>query len=385
MPRPKKQHLKRRKDGRYCCVYHGHQFMGNTEDEALAKRDEYKRREQLEEIIRENPTVGQYAERWLPLHKAGIRANTYNLHVLFMEKLCAVIGDMYVRNVRPSNLKEVYAQQYSGMSDSYIKHAKAQYVAFFAAAVEDGLLRTNPAASESAKPHRGTKNPHRAITTEERMLIETVALDHKMHPAAIVMLYAGLRPQEVKALKIDRDVDFGKGVIHIREFVHMGERGKYEISGEGKTPKSVRDVPLFAPVREALQGRKGYLLTDAGGKPAGKKAWRCGWESYRYAMEVHLNGKRKQFRKKDDPPWQTFDVLPYDLRHTFATWCRDNLVELHTCVEWMGHVDASMILKIYDAVTDTRSQKEAERLEKMLIDRQNDMQTKEEPSEPVTE
>ena len=45
MPRIKKQHLKRRADGRYCCKYHGIQFMGNTEDEALRAREEYKRAE----------------------------------------------------------------------------------------------------------------------------------------------------------------------------------------------------------------------------------------------------------------------------------------------------------------------------------------------------
>ncbi|MBR5344835.1 MAG: tyrosine-type recombinase/integrase [Clostridia bacterium] len=74
------------------------------------------------------------------------------------------------------------------------------------------------------------------------------------------------------------------------------------------------------------------------------------------------------------PPWREFTVVPYDLRHSFATWCRDNGVELHTCVEWMGHTDAQMILKIYDEVSSTRSQIEAEKLEKMLIHRQNDMQ-----------
>ena len=35
MPRAKKQHLKHRKDGRYCCVYHGVHFMGRTEEKAL--------------------------------------------------------------------------------------------------------------------------------------------------------------------------------------------------------------------------------------------------------------------------------------------------------------------------------------------------------------
>ena len=40
MPRQKKQHLKRRKDGRYCCRYAGLQFMGRTEEEARAAAKE---------------------------------------------------------------------------------------------------------------------------------------------------------------------------------------------------------------------------------------------------------------------------------------------------------------------------------------------------------
>ena len=62
------------------------------------------------------------------------------------------------------------------------------------------------------------------------------------------------------------------------------------------------------------------------------------------------------------PPWKEFTVTPYDLRHSFASWCRDNGVELHTCVEWMGHTDATMILRIYDEVSSHRSKSEAEKL-----------------------
>ena len=61
-------------------------------------------------------------------------------------------------------------------------------------------------------------------------------------------------------------------------------------------------------------------------------------------------------------PWISFTVTPYDLRHSFITWCRDYGVELHTVVEWAGHSDSSMILKIYDEVSDGRSKSEAEKL-----------------------
>ena len=74
------------------------------------------------------------------------------------------------------------------------------------------------------------------------------------------------------------------------------------------------------------------------------------------------------------PPWRPFTVVPYDLRHSFCTMCRDNGVELNTCIKWMGHADAKMILKIYDEFNDGRSEREAERLKNTLFHMQNDMQ-----------
>jgi hypothetical protein len=37
-------------------------------------------------------------------------------------------------------------------------------------------------------------------------------------------------------------------------------------------------------------------------------------------------------------------------------------VELHTVIKWMGHADATMLLRIYDSVTDSRETTEAERV-----------------------
>ena len=57
------------------------------------------------------------------------------------------------------------------------------------------------------------------------------------------------------------------------------------------------------------------------------------------------------------------------MRHSFCCMCRDAdpPVELHTCIEWMGHADAKMIMRIYDEVSRNRSKTEAERLEKNLF------------------
>ena len=360
--------------------------MGATEEEAFAKREEYKQQERTQAAIRANPTVKEYVDSWLPLTKAGIRENTHELHTIHAKHLCKVIGDLFVADVRPLDIKKVYSEEYGDKSHDYISHAKSVFVAIFESAVEDGLLRTNPAKTKTAKPHSGIHGSHRAITAEERALIESTT-DHRMYAPAMIMLYAGLRPQEVKSLKIDRDVDFKAGVIHVREFVHMDGHNHYVTDDQGKTEKAIRDVPLFLPVREALQGVKGYLLSN-GENVATRAAWSRGWRAYKNLIENKINGMKhalygRLIKNHELPPWRTFDVTPYDLRHSFATWCRDNGVELHTCIEWMGHTDAQMILRIYDEVTDSRTKKEAERLEKMLLSMRNGMQTNDDPAQSL--
>ena len=68
------------------------------------------------------------------------------------------------------------------------------------------------------------------------------------------------------------------------------------------------------------------------------------------------------------PPWVSFTVTPYDLRHSFATMCRSMQppIEIHTVIAWMGHADSKMILSVYDSVTDDRDKAEAERLRDAL-------------------
>ena len=111
-----------------------------------------------------------------------------------------------------------------------------------------------------------------------------------------------------------------------------------------------------------------------------RETWFNAWTSYKNTIERELNGcQRRWYGKTKEhkallaagkplPPWISFDVTPYDLRHSFATMCRDLKppIELHTVIAWMGHTDATMILSIYDSVTDDRSESEAQRLREYL-------------------
>ena len=211
-------------------------------------------------------------------------------------------------------------------------------------------------------------------------------------------------------------MDFDAGIIYVRQSVHLDGSNRYARTDELKTKWSRREIPLFPPLRRALLLRNereaarrqameekrakrlkkpipemakkkelpkkiGMLVRSADGKPVSVQAWRSVWESYVTEMETAINGcperwwgKKREHQGREMPPYIRFTVVPYDLRYSFCTMCRDNGVEINTCIHWMGHKDAKMILKIYDEYSQERGKREAERLEKALFGMQNGMQ-----------
>lgn len=377
MPRPKKQHLKKRPDGRFRCKYNGMYFYGSTEAEALAARDAYKAAEKDGNVLRPSVTVAEYAAAWLPIARPAVSPATYRGLAAHLDHLARQIGDVPIPDVKPLQIKAVYTSEYLGCSQSYILAAKQLYVALFDSAVENGLCRVNPARSKDSQPHRGASGGHRAITDQERYWITHLCTDHRCHGAVMAMLYAGLRPQEAKALHVDRDVDLSAGMITLHEFAHLDPENlqRYAYTDTGKTENATRSIPLFAPLRAALAGKHGYLITSAHGQLVTVQTWKVAWNSYVTNIETAINGchkrwygKTKEHRAlladgKELPPWISFTVTPYDLRHSFCTWCRDHGVELNTCIKWMGHADAKMILQIYDSVSNARMMAEAAKLD----------------------
>lgn len=376
MPRPKKPHLKRRADGRYACRYKDQWFYGSSDEEALEARRAYKDAEK-NGLVHSAVTVAEYAATWLPVARPAVSPSTYRGLAIHLDHLAKEIGDIPIADVKPIHIKGVYTARYVGLSQSYILGAKQIFVDLFDSAVENGLCRTNPARSKDAQPHKGTSGGHRAITDQERYWITHLCTDHRCHAAVMAMLFAGLRPQEVKALKIERDVDFKVNRITLHEFAHIDPENvwHYEYTDEGKTENAARTIPLFAPLREALEGKSGYVITSAHGQQVTIQTWKTAWSSYVTAMETAINGCHKRWYGKtrdqkalledgkELPPWISFTVTPYDLRHSFCTWCRDHGVEMNTCIKWMGHSDAKMILKIYDTVSEDRFLAQAAKLD----------------------
>lgn len=380
MPREKKQKLKKRPDGRYACRYKNQWFYDTDPDECLRKRQEYKEAEKRGRVA--SYFVKEYAQKWLERTYPNANKRTFASVKRHITTLQNAIGNLPVSDVKPSDIKNIYSTYYVGLSNSYILQAKQFYCAVFDSAVADGLIAANPARDRTARPHKGTYTGHRSITEQERQWILTLCTNHRAYPATMAMLYAGLRPQEAKALRIERDVDFQKDTITVRKTAHTDPDNwqKYAITDKGKTDRANRTIPLLPPLKAALEGRTGLLVTSTKGEQVTRTIWAFIWTSYKRQMEKAINGIDKNWygRTKEHkkilaaggkiPPWVEFNVTPYDLRHSFATMCRSQKppIEMHTVIKWMGHSDASMILHIYDSVTNERDESEAQRLRECL-------------------
>lgn len=377
--------MKRRKgraDGRVARVYHGKYFYGSTPEEAEKKREAY--RERMERgLDPSRERVADYARDWLPVNKHQVAPKTYAGYESFVSLLASEMGEKTFHEVKPSDIKRIYSTRFRDASASHIRHFRNLICAIFDAAVEDGYCGYNPVRSKKAAPHKGTAGSHRAIEPWERDLIRRTPA--RLQAVAMAMLYAGLRDSEALALDVGRDVDFDAEVIHVRYFRHV-DGNRVWVSTEGKSPAAVRDVPLFPELAEVLKPIPGLLAYGKDGKVLTTSGWRSAWRVYINELEVALNGCRKRWyglrdcdKIQSPPKWQSVTVRPYDLRHSFCTWCRDGGdtgagVDMHVLQIWMGHSDISMIAKIYDHVSEERIAKEAEKLKKSTDNGQNDGQ-----------
>lgn len=350
MPRQK---LAQRADGRYRCIYKGKAFYGSTQREAQQKRDEYRRL--VESGIKaENVglTVRQYAGRWLKTHKASVSDKTYNDYAKQLNALVAEVGTVRLMDVTPDDIKHVFSTHYLDYSQSTIHRARMLYISMFDAAIDSGYARINPCRSKNAQPHKGTTGTHRNITEYERKLILTTP--HRFRPGVMLMLYAGLRRGEALALRRS-DIDTPSRLIHVTKAIRY--ESNQPIVDTPKTKTSVRDVPLLSQLAEAIPLDCDYIMPSADGKPCTEMAFKRGWDSYLHTLS--------------EAAGRPVNIRPHDLRHSYCTMLRDSGVEMKLAMQWMGHADEKMILRIYDHITTSRIEKSVEMVEKNLAKGQN--------------
>ena len=371
--------LKKRADGRYKCYYGKKEFYGNTEREAKEKRAKY-----MADLANgldanaANVTLDAYAQKWLPIYRAECCNKAYTTYAKILDSF---IGFMphgaKVRDIRKTHIVAYY-NTLANYSPSHISKHTATIKGLFASAKDDGIITRDPTANVDPPAGVSGRYTHRPLEKWERDLVHQMLTveyqargqtvkGHPFAPAAMAMLYQGLRRGEALAFDIDRDVDFANGRVYVREAMSYTDTHRGEIS-DPKTAAGVRDMPLFKPFRDAVEGKRGKLVQAVNGGAVTESVFTSMWNSYKYQMGVLHNGGAQ--RRWSDG-FEDITIRTHDFRHSFVTMICDAGVDIKTAMSWVGHADEKMIRQIYDHLTAQR-EKAAEQNTARLIEKMMD-------------
>lgn len=212
-----------------------------------------------------------------------------------------------------------------------------RYVALnmvFSYAVDRKELASNP-MDGIPRPKQELSTPN-ALSTEELERVKTRLQSMKPAPWIVgtsLCLYAGLRAEEACGLKVsDIDLEMGRGWI--RRAVGYGVGGSYIAPPKNGKP---RDFPICEQLRAILEpwldvSEECFLLSQST-NPMGTR-----FIGRRWSMLCELEGIQGQAGRKP---------TLHDLRHTFATMCVKEGMDIKTLQSILGHSSASITLDIY--------------------------------------
>lgn len=201
-----------------------------------------------------DPSAGKvslqaFAESWLAMQTtdpATVEAVASRLRVHVYPHL----GSYELRAIRPSVLQGWLAQLQTTLASRYVRVILANVSAILGAAVEDGVLAKNPAASKSVRAPRIDAERVVPWTTAR---VESVTASHPQRWRAVPTVTGGcgLRQGEVFGLAVD-DLDFlGRRLLVRRQVKLLHGRPILAPPKGGRT----REVPLPDVVSCALAER----------------------------------------------------------------------------------------------------------------------------------
>ena len=301
------------------------------------------------ERVRPEMSFGDWLTYWYENHsKPKIRPTTQEtyesrirLHIIPeiggipLNKLTQNDLQQFYGRLKQSGRKRFTDKYGEGLSDRMVRMCHATCRSALEKAVQDGLIRVNPAIGCKLPPKKAREM--QVLTREElqRFLIQAKFEDY--YEVFLLDLATGLRRGELMALQWD-DLNFKTGVLNVNKQVY-DMRGQLQISTP-KTKNSVRKIVLPPAVvavlreyKETVDSRWMFPSPVKEDRPITPGVVR---KRLQFILE-HAGCKHVRF---------------HDLRHTFATLALQNGMDVKTLSAMLGHVSAATTLDIYTHITD---------------------------------
>lgn len=244
----------------------------------------------------------------------------------------------------------IRTQQFGeGLSDTMVRGCHATCRSALEKAMQEGLLRTNPAIGCKLPPKRGREMQVLGREELQRFLIQAQAEGY--YELFLLDLCTGLRRGELMALQWE-DLDFDTGVLTVNKQVYE-VNGKLQLSVP-KTKASIRKLLLPPGVVEVLREYRNRVDSRWLFPSPVKEDTPLSPGVARKRLQIILQRagcKRIRF---------------HDLRHTFATLALENGMDVKTLSAMLGHVSAATTLDIYTHITEDMQAEAAAKIDRGL-------------------
>lgn len=376
------ENIHKRKDGRWEARYiQGYNKDGRAQYRYLYGKSYQEVKKKKQEAMQEislaakipvdlrKCTFQQMAEEWLLSKKQTVKASTYAHYVNMVENhLIAELGQDYMQEITQDKLERFLLDKLSsgrmdgngGLSHKTVSDIKTILKLILAYAERKGFKGLS--SIQLSLPTVKNK-PIKTLSRQEQEKLEYFLYERSepFHLGILISLYTGLRIGEVCALQW-KDFNFEEGTLYVNKTliriqdIEPGAATKTKVLIEKpKTQCSCRIIPLpdflLIYLKEKNQKQENYLLTAS--------------QNY-MEPRVYLEKYKKSLK--------TAGIKNYTyhaLRHTFATRCVENNVDIKSLSEIMGHSNVNITMQRYVHPSLELKREQINKLSSIIICGQN--------------
>ncbi|ALS36546.1 integrase [Enterococcus rotai] len=293
-----------------------------------------------------NETFEEFIGNWMmTTMRYTVKPTTYSNYTRLIKRhILPKLGDIKVQKLTQDTIQEfVYHLAEQNFASGTIKNIFNILKKTLNSAVKQRYLLQNP-CDNIVLPKTTTKKIN-ALTLEEQRKIEMLALTEKKCSPVFLALYSGMRIGEISGLKWE-DIDFDKNLIQVRRTITRITNESTTltktivIAGSPKSDHSARIIPMAENLRNYLLEKQKYssgpyVICCNGGLTEPRTI------NYRF---------KKVVNKLELP-----DIRFHSLRHTFATRCLEQGVDIASLSQILGHHSIKLTLDTYaDSLLENR-------------------------------
>lgn len=302
-------------------------FCGKTKKICREKYNEYVRSAHKEYIPRR--TLGSFAEDWIQAKKSSVSYRTWKNYDNYLHNyvLKYLNPRAALTSIKPMDIEKMMSN-FTDLSDSAKKDILLTAKQLFESAFQNDLIKKNPCYG--IKVHKTDNIPELVVfTPEEIKVIEENIPNSPIGAGIAIMLYTGLRTEEVCALHWE-DVDMENRVIRVCRKIIIDTDNICKDVRSTKNGK-IRYVPFpdeLYDVLSKLEVREGvpYVLPYQ----KAKKTYRYNYQFY----TPHVFFERYESFFK---PLPIRYLSPHKLRHTYGTYLVRSGAALPAVQNLLGH------------------------------------------------